>query len=158
MEGVDEPDDAGVGGYEDGLAVAAELEPGPVALLLLGQLEGGEWALVEAAQVVQLDALRVDAGGKDEALGVVRRDGPARDVHHTVAVGRAQVPEAEGLVQRAREERVLDGADAEGHDLLRVAREVAYVPNASITRDYSELSALSLDLVRWNRVEKSGTF
>lgn len=39
--------------------------------------EGGERALVEAPQVVQLDGLRVYSSRKDEALGIEGRHGPA---------------------------------------------------------------------------------
>ncbi len=37
---------------------------------LTGKPEGGEGALVEAAQIVQLDTLAVDASREDEAFGI----------------------------------------------------------------------------------------
>ena len=101
MESINESDDAAVGGYQDGLAVPAELEACPVALLLLGELEVGEGALVEATQVVELDGLGVDARGEYEAFGVVGGDRPPGHVHDAVAVGRAQVPEPQRLVEGA---------------------------------------------------------
>ena len=48
------------------------------------ELERGEGALVEAPEVVQLDALRVDAGGEDEALGVEGGDRAASQVHEAL--------------------------------------------------------------------------
>lgn len=49
MEGVDQANRAAVRGDQDGLTVPAELQPCPVALLLLGQLKRDERSLVEAA-------------------------------------------------------------------------------------------------------------
>ena len=50
------------------------------------KFERGEWALVEAPQVVELDAFRVDAGGEDESFGVEGGDGPAGQLHESLAL------------------------------------------------------------------------
>lgn len=44
-----------------------------------------------------------------------------------MAIRRTQIPQSQGLVHGAREERVLDRADAQRHYLLSVAWEVSYV-------------------------------
>lgn len=65
MERVDQPDDAAVGRDQNGFSVAAELEPRPVALFFLRQFERGEGSLIETTQVVEFDALGVNAGSED---------------------------------------------------------------------------------------------
>ena len=94
---------------------------------LTGELEGRKRALVEAPEVVKLDALGVDARGKDEPLGVERGHRAARQVHETLAVGRPQIPEPDGFVQAAAEEGLVGGRHAERHDPLAVSAKVADV-------------------------------
>lgn len=107
VESVDQPNHRPVRADQDGLSVPGEFESGPVALLLLVQLERDEGSLVEGAQVVEFDTLRVDTRREDQPLRVVRGDRTAGEMHQTLAVGRAQVPESQGLVHGPRQEGVL---------------------------------------------------
>jgi len=112
---------------EDRLAIGTELEARPINVLLGGELEGRKRALVEAPEVVKLDALGVDARGKDEPLGVESGHRAARQVHEALAVCRPQIPEPDGFVQAAAEEGLVGGRHAERHDPLAVSAKVADV-------------------------------
>ena len=91
------------------------------------KFERGEWALVEAPQVVELDAFRVDAGGEDESFRVEGGDGPAGQLHEALALVRPQVPQPDGLVQGSGQEGVVGGGHGQGHHPLGVAPEIRYV-------------------------------
>lgn len=127
MERVDQPNDRSVGADQDRLAVLRELQAGPVAFLLLVQQECHERTLVEGPQVVQLDGLGVDAGGEDQTFGIEGGDGTSLKVHHALAVRTPQVPDPQGLVQRAGDESVVDGRNVQRRHLLGVAGEVPQV-------------------------------
>lgn len=127
MKGVNQPDDGPVRTNQDGLAVPGELQPRPVALLLLVQLERHERSLVEGPQIVQLDALRVDPGREDEPLRIVRRNGTPVQVHHPLTIGRPQIPQPQRFVQRSRQKSILHRRNVQRNDLLRVARKVPQI-------------------------------
>lgn len=55
IECIDEMDVRPIGGDEHCLAIGRELQPGPIAILVLGQLERVERSLIKRPQVVQLD-------------------------------------------------------------------------------------------------------
>ena len=123
-----------VGGEQEGFAVVGELEPGPVrfgGLHLRGgevgpHVEGGEGGFVVVAQVVEEDRVRGGGGdGDDRRGGVVGGEVGGREVQARLRGGRGQRPEAHGVVERGREERVRRRAQAERRDGLGVAPEVA---------------------------------
>ncbi len=108
--GIDELDQRSVCRDQDELAVGAELEAGPLDVLVARvprYLEVREGSLLERAQIVQLDGVRADTGGEDQAFGVEVGHRAAGQMHEAQADRVTQVPQANRVVERAREELVV---------------------------------------------------
>ena len=119
---------------QERFAVVGELEAGPVRFgalhLRSGEVgphvEGGKGGFVVVAEVVEKDRVRGGGGdGDDGGRGVVGRQVGRREVQARLRGGRGQRPQAHGVVERGREERVRRRAQAQGRDGLGMAAEVA---------------------------------
>ena len=77
------------------------------------QLKGRKRPFIEAPQIVEFDALRVDPRGENETFGVEGRHGPAGQLHQALAVGRSEVPETNRFVEGAGQKGVVGGGHAE---------------------------------------------
>lgn len=127
LERIDESNNRPIRTNQDRLSVPAELQPRPVAVLLLVQLERDKGTSVEGAHVVQLNALGINARRKDQSIRIVGSHGSSTQIHHALTIRRAQVPQSQSLVQCSTEESVVQRTDAQRNDLIRVAGEVAQV-------------------------------
>lgn len=100
MERIHQSNNLAIRADQYGFAIARKLQSGPVALSLLVQFECDKWSLVKRSQIVQFDALRIDAGRKNQALWIVGGHRSAGQMHHTLTGGRPQVPQSQRLIQR----------------------------------------------------------
>merc|ERR1719319_510354 len=117
LEGVYHPDNCPIGGEHHELAVQAELDAGPVAALLYGILEGGEGALVEAPDVVELDLFALHPHREDQPLGVEAGHGPALALHESQAVRSPEVPQPRRPVEAAGQDGVVHRTHGQAHHL-----------------------------------------
>ena len=112
---------------EQRFAVVGEFELGPVAWgVRAQQVEGREGGFVVVAEVVQEDRRRAAARDGDDGRGrVVRCEVGGGEVEAALRRGRRERPQADGVVEGARQEGVACRAEGERRDGRGVPFEVA---------------------------------